>query len=64
MVGPVARDAKVEFRFVELTLDDKPRESVVGNAVVSGGNVVVLPCSRYEPLCGWPPVGLGLNDSP
>jgi hypothetical protein len=46
----VMRNAKVEFRFAEATLNDKPEESEVGKAIVSGGNVV-LPCSeKDEPL--------------
>lgn len=41
----------VEFACVKVTLNDKPGESEVGKAIVSGGNVVVLPCSeKDEPL--------------
>ena len=51
MLGTVSRDVKVEFRYVEVKFNDKPGESDVGNAMVSGGNVVLLPCSAYdEPL--------------
>lgn len=50
----MSRDVKVEFRCVEVRFNDKPGGSRdVGNAMVSGGNVVVvLPCcSAYdEPL--------------
>ena len=44
----LSRDVKVEFRCVEVEYNDKPGESDVRNAMVSGGNVVLLPWSGYD----------------
>ena len=50
MLGPVSGDANAEFRYAEVKFNDRPGESDVGKAMVSGGNMV-LPCSEYdEPL--------------
>jgi hypothetical protein len=58
----VLGDVTIESRYVVVKFNDKPGESDVGKAMVSGGNVVLPCCSGYDEPLESPPVGFGLTD--